>query len=59
MAFNIERNAHDMTDKIMGLLNGGYLRDFSVTYNDDDTGTIHITDDDGTQFVVIVKKVHA
>jgi len=55
----IRRNAHDVTDMVLGeLTNSMALSDMEITYHDDDTGSITLTDDDGTKFLVRVERVH-
>jgi len=55
----VRRNAHDVTDMVLAeLTNSMALTDMAITYHDDDTGSITLTDDDGTKFVVRVHKVN-
>lgn len=55
----IRRNAHDVTDMVLGeLTNSMALSDMEITYHDDDTGSITLQDDDGTKFIVRVEMIH-
>lgn len=56
---NMRRNAHDVTDMVLAeLTNSMALTDMEITYRDDDTGAITLTDDDGTKFLVRVEMIH-
>jgi len=56
---SVRRNAHDVTDLVLGqLTNSMALTDMEITYHDDDTGSITLTDDDGTKFVLRVEMIH-
>lgn len=55
----VRRNAHDVTDMVLSeLTNSMALTDMAISYHDDDTGSITLTDDDGTKFVVRVERIH-
>ncbi len=48
----VRRNAHDMGDKVLGLLSGGYLDSYEIAYNSDDSATITVVDDNGDTFTI-------
>lgn len=48
----VRRNAHDMGDKVLGLLSGGYLNSYEIAYNSDDSATITVVDDMGDTFTI-------
>lgn len=56
---NVRRNAHDVTDLVLGqLANSMALTDMEISYHDDDIGSITLTDDDGTKFMLRVEMIH-
>lgn len=48
----MRRNAHDMGDKVLGLLSRGYLDSYEIAYNSDDSATITVVDDNGDKFTI-------
>lgn len=50
----VRRNAHDMGDKVLSALSGQYLESYEISYNPDESATITVKDDDGTEFVIRV-----
>lgn len=50
----VRRNAHDMGDKLMGALSNQYLESYEINYNSDESATITVKDDDGTEFIIRV-----
>jgi len=56
---SVRRNAYDVTDLVLGqLTNSMALTDMEISYHDDDTGSITLTDDDGTKFILRVEMIH-
>jgi len=56
---SVRRNAHDVADRILSALAlTMFIDEMEITYHDDDTGSITLIDDEGTEFIVRIEMIH-